>query len=90
MLLLLLGQMSLAGTSWISSCAVTNMYDIFSNRVLLSSFDGQPKAMEKVYIVLGVSEKPMTNNSWGCILHLPLGFIFGSLLVLGGVLPGAK
>lgn len=66
------------------------MYDIFSNRVLLSSFDGQQKAMEKVYIVQGVFEKPMTKTSWGCILHLPLGFIFGSLLIIGGVLVGAK
>lgn len=87
--LLLLGQISLVGTNWISSCARTNMY-ISSNRVLLSSFDEQQKAMEKVYIVQGVSEKPMTKNSWGCILHLSLGFIFGSLLILGGVLVGAK
>ena len=52
---------------------MTKICGAFINRVLPSSYGGQPKGIAVACIVLVVAEIILTNNLWGIAPHMALG-----------------
>ena len=55
---------------------MTKTHGIFSDRVLLSFYGGQPRAMANSCIFFKILGIPLLNNADGDITHLVLGLLF--------------
>lgn len=53
----------LASSTLISLCSVTQVCCVFSNRISLSSYSVQPKAMAIAWVVLGAPWTSLNNTS---------------------------
>ena len=56
----------------------SEVYSTVNSRHILSIFGGQPRPMTVVYVILGVSWTPLTNNLKECFSSLVLGILLAN------------